>query len=273
VFSVTLHAFLLFGIAVRMPKSSSAAPPSSLEVVLVNAKSEKSPDHPTALAQYNMEGGGNTDADRRAQSPLPVAPKPQPANDIAMQARRIEQLQEKAKNLLARIREAPTAVSPPAQPQDEAQPTPLPSAAQIMNKSLEIARLEGQISKDWDDYQKRPRRQFIGVTTQEYRFARYVEDWRLKIERIGTINYPEAAREQKIYGSLRMTVSLRADGSVEKIEINHSSGYKILDDAAIRIVNLAAPYAPFPADISRDTDILSITRTWTFTNSDQLSTQ
>jgi protein TonB len=142
-----------------------------------------------------------------------------------------------------------------------------------MSKSLEIARLEAQISKDWDAYQKRPRRRFIGARTQEFRFARYIEDWRLKVERVGTLNYPQAARDQKIYGSLQMTVSIKADGTVEKVEINRSSGQKILDEAALRIVQLAAPYAAFPSDISKDTDILGITRTWTFTRSDQLLTE
>ena len=159
------------------------------------------------------------------------------------------------------------------QPQPQTETRIAPNASDIMRKSLEIARLEGQIAKDWDAYQKRPRRRFIGARTQEFRFARYVEDWRLKVERIGTLNYPQAARDQKIYGSLQLTVSIKSDGAVENVEINRSSGQKILDQAAIRIVNLAAPYAAFPANISKDTDILSITRTWTFTRSDQLFTE
>ena len=139
-----------------------------------------------------------------------------------------------------------------------------------MNKSLEIARLEAQISKDWDSYQKRPRRQFVGARTKEYRFARYIDDWRMKIERIGTLNYPAAARDQKIYGSLQLTVSIRADGNVDTVEINRSSGHKVLDEAAFRIVRMAAPYARFPPDIRRDTDILVITRTWNFAQGDRL---
>jgi protein TonB len=139
-----------------------------------------------------------------------------------------------------------------------------------MQRGLEIARLEAQISKDWDSYQKRPRRRFIGARTQEFRFARYIEDWRLKIERVGEMNYPQAARDQKAYGSLVVTVSIKANGALEKIEINRPSGWKILDQAALHIVKLAAPFAPFPPDIASDTDILSITRTWTFTRSDQL---
>jgi protein TonB len=100
-----------------------------------------------------------------------------------------------------------------------------------------------------------------------------VEDWRLKVERIGNKNYPEAARAQKLYGSLLLTVGIRADGSVESIAVDRTSGQKVLDAAAARIVELAAPFAVFPPDIKRDTDILYITRTWTFAPGDSLTSQ
>jgi len=159
------------------------------------------------------------------------------------------------------------AVAPPAQTKTA------PDATEIERQSLEIARLEAQFNKDWEVYQKYPRRRFVGARSQEYRFARYMEDWRQKIERVGTLNFPPAARDQGLYGSLQLTVSIRADGAVDSVEINRSSGHKILDDAAIRTVHLAAPYEPFPPDIAKDTDILSITRTWTITRSDQVSAE
>jgi protein TonB len=99
-----------------------------------------------------------------------------------------------------------------------------------------------------------------------------MEDWRIKVERVGTLNYPEAAKG-RLYGNLLLSVRIRSDGSIERVEINRSSGYRILDDAARRIVQMAAPYAAFPSDIRRDTDILEITRTWNFTSSNQLETQ
>jgi protein TonB len=118
-----------------------------------------------------------------------------------------------------------------------------------------------------------PRRKFIGARTQEYRYAQYVEDWRSKVERIGNLNYPEIARRQKIFGKLTLTVSIRADGSVESIEVNRPSGQRILDASAVRIVKLAAPYAPFPPDIRKELDVLSITRTWIFTSTDRLESE
>jgi protein TonB len=120
-----------------------------------------------------------------------------------------------------------------------------------------------------EEYNQRPRKKFIGARVEEYRFAQYVEDWRQKIERIGNLNYPDAAKG-KLYGSLVLTVVIKANGDLERVEVNRSSGQSLLDDAARRIVQMAAPYAAFPEAIRRDTDVLEITRTWTFTNADRL---
>ncbi len=113
------------------------------------------------------------------------------------------------------------------------------SASDLIQRSREIIRLEAQIAKDYEAYQKRPKRKYIGARTKEYRFARYVEDWRTKVERIGNLNYPEAAKKDRLYGTLILTVGIMADGKVESIEINRSSGNKVLDQAAINIVKLA----------------------------------
>ena len=114
---------------------------------------------------------------------------------------------------------------------------------------------------------------FVGARAVEFTFARYVEDWRLKVERVGNLNYPEAARRNKLYGALVLTVSINADGTVESVQIDRSSGSRILDAAAINIVEMAAPYAPFPEEMRNKVDILGITRTWIFTRSDQLTSQ
>jgi protein TonB len=142
----------------------------------------------------------------------------------------------------------------------------------LVEAARAMARLEGEINKTVDEYSKRPRKRFIGARAEEYRFAQYIEDWRQKVERVGTLNYPDAARG-KLYGSLVLTVSINADGSVGRIDINRSSGHKLLDDAARRIVQMAGPYAAFPPDIRKDTDILEVTRTWYFTQGDSLETK
>jgi len=267
--SVIFHAFIISCVSFTMPDPFRLAGPQPLEVTLVNAKSQTRPLKADALAQANLDGGGNTDAPRRARSPLPVPRDPKEGADLTMAQKRVEQLERDAKQLMTRAKSKTPIASVPETPQPREEPQAAPNAADIMSRSMEIARLEASIARDWDSYQQRPRRRFIGARTQEFRFARYVEDWRVKIERIGEVNYPQAARDQKLYGSLVVTVSIKSDGSLERVDINRSSGQRILDAAALRIVNLAAPYAAFPSDIAKDTDVISITRTWVFTRSDQ----
>lgn len=243
-----------------------------LEIALVNAKTRDKPQNADILAQANLDGGGNTDADRRAKTPLPVLPKDTPREDVALASERVQTLERQTQELLTQLKSVPALAAQP-KPTDNAERTDSPTANELMQRTLEAMRLEAQIAKDMDAYQKRPKRRFLGARAEEYRFARYVEDWRLKVERIGNMNYPEAARQQKLYGSLLITVSIRADGTLENVEINRSSGHRVLDAAAVRVVEMSAPYAAFPPDIRRDTDILHITRTWTFTKADELKSQ
>jgi periplasmic protein TonB len=243
-----------------------------LEVALVNAKTTARPTKADILAQANLDGGGNTDADRRARTPLPVLPLNNPDQQVAVATQKVETLEQQTRELMTQIRAAPV-IAVQQRPVDAADKTELPTANELMQRTLEAMKLEAQIAKDMETYQKRPKRRFVGARAEEYRFARYVEDWRLKVERVGNLNYPVAAREQRLYGSLLLTVSIRSDGSVENIDINRGSGNRILDAAAVKIVEMSAPFASFPADIKRDTDILHITRTWTFTKGDELVSQ
>lgn len=271
--SLALHLAIIFGVGFTTPEAPRPAKAEqSLEVVLVNAKSQTKPVVADALAQHNLDGGGNTDEKRRAQSPLPVLPEQKAEADVKLALRRVEQLEREARQVMTQAKaKAEVESAPPIKPAPvaEAKSEPSPSASEIMQKSMEIARLEAKISKSWDAYQQRPRRRFIGSRTQETRFARYIDDWRQKIERIGDLNYPQGARDKGLHGRLLVTVAIRSDGSVEQIQIERSSGHKILDEGARRIVELAAPFSPFPENIAKDVDILHITRTWTFTTGDR----
>jgi protein TonB len=270
--SIALHGILL---AIRFQpidpsKRQDRGPP--LEVALVNAKSKSKPTKADFLAQANLDGGGNTDANRQAKSPLPLLPKAGASGEVAVATQKIQALENEAKELMTRLQSAPTAPAVP-KPIDAPDPAVQPSANELMQRTLEAMRMEARIAKDMEVYQQRPKRRFVGARAEEYRFARYVEDWRSKIERVGNLNYPEAARQLKLYGSLLLTVSIRSDGSVENVEINRSSGARVLDAAAVRIVEMSAPFAPFPPDIKRDTDVLHITRTWMFTKGDELRSE
>ena len=270
--SIVLHAVLL---AVRFHPfdlSKVQNPTPALEVALVNAKSKSKPTKADILAQANLDGGGNTDANRKAKTPLPALQKAGITGEVAVATQRIEALEIEARELMTRIKGAPTPQAVP-KPVEVPEPVVQPSATELAQRTLEAMRIEARIAKDIESYQQRPKRRFVGARAEEYRFARYVEDWRAKIERVGNLNYPEAARELKLYGSLLITVSIRSDGTVENVEINRSSGQKVLDAAATRIVEMSAPFAAFPPDIKRDTDVLHITRTWMFTKGDELRSE
>ncbi len=271
--SLLLHAILL-SLHFRFPgelrwKSAN----QQLDVILVNAKSRQKPGRTDALAQNNLEGGGETEQDRRARTPLPVIDPRAPGRDLAQSQRRVQELEAQQRKLLAQTRRAPASVAVDTERRAPAEsPAPQLSGRDLADLSLMALRLQAEIDRNHEAYQKRPRKKFIGASATEYRFAQYEENWRQKVERVGTVNYPAAARG-KYYGNLRMTVTLRADGNVESIELDRSSGLKVLDDAAFRIVRMASPYAVFPPDIRRDTDQLVITRTWFFGRGDKLWTE
>jgi len=267
--SIAFHILVVIGLGFKLiPMPKFDAPHNVMDVVLVNARTTTRPEKADALAQANLDGGGNTDQKLRARSPLPAVDEREPSRELKAAESRMKQLEAEAKELMTRVKSqaqvTQVEVAPQGQPNADAQ------ARDLVDKSLEIARLEAQIRRDFQAYQERPKRKFVGARASEYRFAQYVDNWRIKIERIGNLNYPEEAKARKIYGRLQLTVAIKADGEIEGVEINKSSGYKILDQAALRIVRLAAPFEPFPPGIRQDTDILHITRTWTFTRGDQV---
>ena len=264
--SVVLHAIVLL-ITFAPPVFDASKDAAHLDVVLVNAKSAAKPLKADALAQANLDGGGNTEAARRAKTPLPKLNDAEPAPNVQLASRQVRRLEEEAQRLLQLAQGAHATA-------DSTRPAPeLPREAQLEDPAAEqqrlrIAQLEAQIAKEWDEYQKLPRRKFIGARTEGVVYAEYVDQWRQRIEKIGTQYFPEEARRRQLYGSLVMTVHIRSDGSVEKIEIDRPSGYRLLDVAARRAVDLAGPFPPFPAAVRKEWDILSISRTFSYTRSD-----
>jgi protein TonB len=267
--SLVLHAGLL--LVKFVPPDGrifeNFAPP--LEVVLVNSKSAQKPVKADALAQANLDGGGNTEQDRRARTNLPVI-QDSTVEEVSLAARRVEQLETEVQRMLTQLKS-----EKPVDPGAETRKEPREKiegreAMEAEQRRLEIARLEAQIARQMDQYQKLPKRKFIGARAEGVVYAQYVDEWRQRIEKIGTRNFPEEAKRRGIFGSLLLTVSIRSDGSLEKVEVERSSGHEVLDRAARRIVMMSGPFQPFPQAIRREFDILSITRVWTFTRSDEL---
>jgi protein TonB len=264
--SIVAHAFLLL-ITFAAPDVPEGKFTAQMDVVLVNARSAGKPAKADALAQAHLDGGGNTESDRRARSNLPVVRNMEADDPVLLAARRVEQLEQETERLLQLAARGETRDTRTWRQPQQAAPERLddPTLAQ---RRLLIAKLEAEIAKDWDAYQKLPRRKFIGARTEAVVYAEYVDRWRQKVEKTGTDNFPEEARRNRIYGSLLLTVSIKADGSVEKVEIERSSGQPVLDTAALRIVELSGPFAPFPQAIRSQYDVLSITRNWSFTRTD-----
>lgn len=298
-FSVSAHViFLAVKFEPELKEMAKRLP--SLEVVLVNAKTKSAPVKADVIAQANLDRGGNTDKNRQMKTALP-APK-QKAAEVALQQnkkgqaaskaadlqakqdtqeQRVTELEQQAQELLTQLKAEKTITTKPVESASVSKPDDgeKKTVAKKMNRdallaaSLEIDRLEAQIAKQQDDYQKRPKRRFLGARAKAADDALYLEAWRQKVERIGNLNYPTAARNQKIYGDLQLTVHIKADGTVEKVSIDRSSGHDVLDQAAINIIKLAAPYSKFSKEMRKTTDILGITRTWTFSQEDAFSTE
>lgn len=269
--SFLLHALLLT-LHFSFPEHDSQRRSSNLEVVLVNSKSAHRPKDAQVLAQANLDAGGNTEDNRVASSPLAPTRREQNGDMLLQQRRRVQELEQQQKQLmvLAREKSPPAPVAPP-EPPKTTQPEPVVrmSGIDLAESALAMARLEAKIAKEVEAYNKRPRVNHFGTRAASAVEAQYVEDWRLKVERVGNLNYPEEARG-KLYGSLVLVVGISSDGSVQSVEVTKSSGHKVLDNAAKRIVRMASPYAVFPPELKRSFDILEITRTWTFSKSDML---
>jgi len=261
--SIAFHTIAIVGLGFNLPRMMrEAAPHNIMDVVLVNSKSFAKPTRADALAQANLDGGGNTDKKMRASTPFPMADPRQPSPELKASEERRKQLAAESREIMLQL-QSKAAVTPVQQQQE---------AREIVERNLEIERLEAQIRREHQAYQERPRKKFIGARTEEYRFATYIDRWRVKVERIGTMNYPQEARAKGIHASLQLTVGIKRDGEIESVEINRRSGHRFLDDAARRIVRMAAPFEPFPPEIRADTDILYITRTYNFTRADEVVT-
>jgi len=257
--SLAVHALALAVRFVDPERLRLRSTDPSLEIILVNARSLVRPSQPEAYAQANLDGGGANDAGRRS-SPLPNLMQQRDGETLEKAQARAERPKQQLQKLAVRDSGelSVTSTERPA-PADVA-------AGGTADSTLDVlARMQAEISKRISDYQKRPRRHHFMPSTSEYRYARYVEDWRAWVERIGNEHYPEEARG-RVYGALRMTVVIGADGRLVQAVIEEPSGSAVLDRAARHIVKLAAPFPPFPPEIARDTDILEITRTWIFTN-------
>jgi protein TonB len=264
--SLLLHALVMF-VRFAPPLPIRLNPNDArLEVVLLNARSPDRPMTPEVLAQVSQEGGGEQERGR-ARSPLPAEAASREGTALQEQRRRVEQLEAQQRQLMT-LAKGPQAYVSPERPPDAA---PRPDASDREEQQAVLARMQAEIARNIEDYNKRPKRLTYGVNAVGVNYARYVADWATRVERIGTERYPADARGRQ-YDSLIITVEIDKHGNVVDVVINKKSKYEALNRAVKKIVYAGQPYERFPPEMAKDGDILQIVRTWTFIN-DALETR
>ncbi len=307
--AIAAHLLVILGIRIEPPRSDRRGT-STVEVVVLHQPAPQAavPDKVAAPAQVTQRGGGEGQREATTrQEDVDGLPEPLeariPTLDLDLDVPPPEDappepaavaVPESAPQSIHDLVPAPakSGLEPPAPDATQAlsvEPTesetfqmharpPEPpaasqavSAAQILtSRNQELARLAARIEERTSVFANRPRRTSVSSSTKEYKYATYLEAWRRKVEQIGNLNYPEEARRRHLYGNLILRVAVRADGGVEQVQVLRSSGFQVLDEAAVHIVQLAGPYSPFPPDIAAETDILDITRTWQFQRNNRI---
>ena len=273
-FSVLAHASLL-AIRFAAPDMFRLQPADpGLEVILVNAKHARAPVKADALAQANLDGGGNADAGR-AQSPLPDLRKIENGDSIKALQRRIAELEQQQKNVLTKVRQSQFNSAPVA---DQARPDPNRTGTDNVDSAKAIARMTAEITQRISDENKRPKKTFISPSTREVGYAMYYKAMQKRVEEVGTLNFPQQ-NGHKLYGELVVYIPIFQDGSLYEKEggprVERSSGNPALDKAALAIVRRAAPFGKFPANMrSSDKDDLWIVVTrFKFTREEKLQAE
>ena len=270
--AVALHAALILGVTFTYVTSKPST--HTMEVTLAQQRAKRRPENADFLAQFNQVGSGTLE-----EKAIMTAPTEAQFQDTEI--RETSQNVPQSASYKA-VEQKQTAITTTARTDhnvtvDSEATETAPQKAEFENKkslqarALEIASLEARIDRQRQIYAKRPRiKRLTSLSTASSADAFYLNSWRRKIESVGNLNYPQKARKNKLYGSLRLMVAILPDGSLKEVALLESSGHQVLDDAAVRIVRLSAPYAPFPDALRQSTDVLEIIRTWQFRKNSSL---
>jgi len=268
ILAIAVHTIVILGVGFGVNEEGEEKLPQSLEVTLVNTQTDAVIEEADYLAQANQEGGGNTEEKVRPEA---LSPSLAPSEEINMTSPTPPVFepapkQEDPRTEVMTQTESNTSFNSEIFPVKENE-SQHETTAEMISRSMDIATLEAEIGRSIQAYAKLPRNKTITSRTKEYAYANYMDAWRTKVERIGNLNFPAEARRQSLSGDLMLDVMLNPDGTIREIKVLRSSGHKVLDDSAMRIVHMAAPYAPFTQDMKKETDVLHIIRTWQFRSS------
>ena len=255
-----VHALVILGVGFDVDKPTSVG--KMLEIVLVKSVENERPDKADYLAQENQLGSG--EAEEKGVNQQQSTPQPSPKDPVISEAKKDQQAKPQAQKVLLQA-ESKVAIEAGNIPVPDEEKTL--TVADLLRQNEEIAMLQAEVSEAITSYSRRPRKLHINsINAHKYKAASYEAAWQRKVEKVGNLNYPGEVRRKKLSGTLVLSVELHADGNLKKIIVNRRSGHKIIDDAAINIVKLSAPFAPLPIDLQKEVDILVITRTWQFLN-------
>ncbi len=285
IIAVSLHYITIEHVGFVVP-TGTKPPNTMMKVMLVPKRTAPSitvSKPADALANVTQDGGGDVTEEITPATPVVapfpdqsapvIATPPPPQVAVTPEVAEVEVLttpkvSPRSVPVQQRAVEPETKTNAPeGNALETTEPTPpMPASTLILNARANIASIQAEIDQKFEARSKRPRKKFISASTREASYVYYMDGWKKKVERVGDLNYPSEATRRKISGCLTLDVALNSDGTIYKVEISKSSGQQVLDDAALRIAHLAAPYPQFPESIRKETDILYITRTWVFSN-------
>lgn len=264
--AIVAHALIIFGLTFSLPQPDEVAP--TLEITLSNHSTDQAPDDARFLAQHNQQASGTELANRELTTD-------QQADFVAPRVNQVAPVPQQQASTKAQAAEQPlvTTTASAAQQvalqndnhsqQEELEREGLPEEQPMITP--EIASLQAKLDRQRQEYAKRPRlRRLTSLATKSVPEAAYLLEWSRKIEQVGNANYPQQALTQRLTGQLRMAVTINANGTIRELELSESSGVSILDEAALQIVRMAAPFDPIPSEVRENFDQLQIIRTWMF---------
>ena len=263
--ALLIHAVIILGISFTASDRDNLS--KTLEVTLATYKSDKAPEQADFIAQENQEGSGTLDEARMLTTDVEATFHANEINETSPQEQQASAPRQVQGNRQLVTTSGSSRNKVTSEQERRAMQVELPDGPEktLLERSLEMASLEAKLDSLRQTYAKQPRVQRLtAASTMKATDAYYVNSWRRKIEQMGALNYPREAESCFDNCRLRLLVAINPDGTINELRILESSGKKVLDDAALRIVRLSAPFAPFTEEMRKQTDILEIIRTWQF---------
>ncbi|MDY6814205.1 MAG: energy transducer TonB [Pseudomonadota bacterium] len=277
-FAALAHGVLILGLGFAPPEREPAEPlGSKLEVTLVTGQATTPPENPDYLAQIDRSGAGNTEERVRASAPPASVERAAsagieaaaqlrdelPDQPTSAEASLIDKRPDAApEQLLTQQRSARRTPSAPQQAGMREGERPRVALLRLQPAPATPADAEPEAQTRVTGQPLRERR--ISVNTRSNVYAPYLYNWRLRIEEIGNLNFPDEVLREGLYGDVTIEVAIAADGSLAELAVRRPSPHPALDQAALRILRLAAPFAPFTPEMRLRSEVVRFVWVWQF---------